>query len=194
MKNYAKLGFVLLVISGIATGLLAYVNSITKPIIDENKRITEELARKEVMVDSENKEADIIFTEIGTINDKVAYTAKNKKTNQIIGYTFVASKYGYSSDIRSMVGVTAEFSIKKVKILEQSETPGLGANCLINLDSDGKKYTLQQFIAKNCEDLTVDKDGGKIISITGATITTRAITKSLDEGLAKLKKLIGEGV
>ena len=49
MKYYLKLGFVLLIITAIASGVLAYLNTITQPIIEENQRVAQEKARKEVL-------------------------------------------------------------------------------------------------------------------------------------------------
>ena len=39
--------------------------------------------------------------------------------------------------------------------------------------------------------LTVDKDGGTIESITGATISSRAVTNSIYKALEDLEKKIG---
>ncbi len=49
MKYYLKLGFVLLIITMIASGILAYLNTLTQPIIEENQRVAQEKARKEVL-------------------------------------------------------------------------------------------------------------------------------------------------
>ena len=38
MKYFLRLGFVLLVITTVASGILAYINSLTEPIIKENQR------------------------------------------------------------------------------------------------------------------------------------------------------------
>ncbi|MEJ2050951.1 MAG: FMN-binding protein [Calditrichota bacterium] len=48
------------------------------------------------------------------------------------------------------------------------------------------KWSTLQFIGKGIDDLRVDKDGGPIVSITGATITSRAITNSIREKLSSL--------
>ena len=77
------------------------------------------------------------------------------------------------------------YGLQKYKIIYQSETPGLGANC--ETVEYASKYELK---AKH--ELKVDKDGWKIASLTGATITTRAITNSIREGLENLEKAISK--
>ena len=170
MKYYLKLGFILFIITAIASGVLAYMNTLTQPIIEENQRIAQEKARKEVLPSA------ITFEEV--IGDITYHIGKDAGGN-IVGYTFVASLYGYSSDVKTMVGINTDLIIEKIKIISQAETPGLGANC-------EKPEFQTQFSEKQETDMKVDKDGGNIVSLTGATITTRAITNSIKAALDKL--------
>lgn len=171
MKYYIKLGFVLFIITAIASGVLAYLNTITQPEIEKNQRIAQEKARKEVLP------AAVNFEEVS--GDITYHIGKDAEDN-VVGYTFVASLYGYSSDVKTMVGVNKEMMIEKIKVISQAETPGLGAKC------ENPEF-LDQFSSKNKTDMRVDKDGGQIVSITGATITTRTITNSIKTAMDKLK-------
>ena len=170
MKYYLKLGFILFIITAIASGVLAYMNTLTQPIIEKNQRIAQEKARKEVLPSA------ITFEKV--IGDITYHIGKDAGGN-IVGYTFVASLYGYSSDVKTMVGINTDLIIEKIKIISQAETPGLGANC-------EKPEFQTQFSEKQETDMKVDKDGGNIVSLTGATITTRAITNSIKAALDKL--------
>lgn len=178
MKYYLRLGLVLLIITAVASGILAFVNSLTDPVIKLNELKQKEEARKEVQPEA------VSFDSIGVINQETAYAAK-AEDGTLLGYTFMAVKYGYSSDVKTMVGLSSDLSINKIKIISQSETPGLGANC-------DKPEFLAKFPNLKYNDLQVDKDGGNIVSITGATITTRTVTKSIKEALDELQKIIGE--
>jgi len=175
MKYYLKLGFVLLLITTLASGILAYINGLTAPIIEENQRLTKENARKEVMPDA------ALFENIGTYNEEGVFAARND-TGEIVGFTFLASLYGYSSDVKSMIGVSKDMIVNKIKVISQTETPGLGANCV-------KPEFQAQFSNKDLQQMKVDKDGGPIISLTGATITTRAIANSIKYGMKYLLTL-----
>jgi electron transport complex protein RnfG len=86
-----------------------------------------------------------------------------------------------------MVGIDTTGRIKKIEIISQKETPGLGALSVESGPFNGKKWSTRQFTGKTIDDLKVDKDGGPIVSITGATITSRAVTNSIRD---KMKELL----
>ncbi len=176
MKDYIRFAFVLFVVSAVASGILAFVDNFTMPIIKQNQRKEKESARRAVLPQADK------FEKIGTINNEGAFIAKDKSGN-IVGYTFVAAGYGYSSNVKTMVGLKPDFSINKIKIIYQSETPGLGAN-------SEKPWFQEQFSGKSLSVLKVDKDGGAIKSLTGATITSRAVTNSINRGISELESLV----
>ncbi|KQC07371.1 MAG: hypothetical protein APR54_01020 [Candidatus Cloacimonas sp. SDB] len=178
MKYYLKLGFVLLIITVIASGILAFINSFTEPIIKFNEQKQKEEARREVHPEAAS------FDSIGTINNEtITVYAARAENDSLIGYTFLAVKYGYSSDVKTMVGLRSDLSINKIKIISQAETPGLGANCT-------KPEFQEKFSNLKYDNLLVDKDGGNITSITGATITTRTITNSIKEAFDNLDPVL----
>jgi Na+-translocating ferredoxin:NAD+ oxidoreductase subunit G len=193
MKYFLKLGFVLFLISAIAACSLALLNSKTAPIIKANKKQAENDARKAVLPSATMFAADSIKTENAvTENNPLKNAAKNESSsfkyyvgknveNEIVGYTFVAAMYGYSSEVKTMVGLTPDFKVTNIKIIDQAETPGLGANC------EKPEFT-ELFENMTSDKLKVDKDGGSIRSLTGATITTRAIANSIRAGVDVLMK------
>jgi Na+-translocating ferredoxin:NAD+ oxidoreductase subunit G len=170
MKYYLKLGFILFIITAIASGVLAYLNTLTQPIIEENQRVAQEKARKEVLPSA------ITFEEV---TGELTYHIGKDAEENVVGYTFVASLYGYSGDVKTMVGINTDLIIEKIKIISQAETPGLGANC-------EKPEFQEQFSGKQKAEMKVDKDGGTIVSLTGATITTRTIANSIKAAMDKL--------
>ncbi|PID27883.1 MAG: hypothetical protein CSB55_07480 [Candidatus Cloacimonadota bacterium] len=184
MKDYIKLSSVLFLISAIACGILALVNNFTYPIIMENKAKEEEIARKSVLPQAESFEQKILGKD-SEGNEFYYYVGKNKD-NKIIGYTMAVSAPGYSSNPKTMVGLTADLKITDIKVIDQAETPGLGANC-VNDDFPPR------FRGKGKDAMKTDKDGGEIKSITGATITTRAITNSIADGITMLEKSLKKG-
>jgi electron transport complex protein RnfG len=84
-----------------------------------------------------------------------------------------------------MVGLNKDMTINKIAVIKQKETPGLGDKCKADWFSD-------KFTNLSKQDLRVDKDGGKIVSITGATITTRAVTRSIKNYIELLEKEMEE--
>ncbi len=175
MKMFIQLGFILLAFCIVATALLAYVNTLTKPKIEALKIKETQEARANLIPDSE-------FEEVA--GDLTYYIAKDKASGEIKGYTFTAAKNGYNGAVKTMAAVDKDFKLMAINVIQQTETPGLGTN------STQPKFT-DQFKGKSSEQLIVDKDGGvppnAIKALTGATITTRAVVNSLKETIEQLK-------
>ncbi len=179
MMYYIKLGVILLIFCAVAAGILAYINGLTTPIITQRKAL-EAIETREGLIPNST------FEEKTAISDSTFkyFVALDKTTNEVNGYTFVASKNGYSGKIETMVGLDKDFKVIDVKIITQTETPGLGANCV-------KDSFRAMFKGLGVENLIVnkdDKDNGKIIAMAGATITTRAIANSVREQILVLQK------
>jgi electron transport complex protein RnfG len=176
IKDILRLGIILLLISALATGILAWVNAQTIQVINDRKIKEAADTRQAMMPDAKT------FEEKKSAEDTtfVYYIARNDK-GEVIGYNFVAAKRGYSSIIKTMVALDKDYKITSLQVIDQNETPGLGTHCL---DKDFPA----KFIGMNETTLKVDKDGGQIKSITGATITTRAITNSLRDAILMVKE------
>lgn len=183
MKYYLKLGVILLVTCAIAAGVLAYLNGLTAPMIKQVKDKEAQEAQLEVIKNGAD-DTDIYsfkpkFLETDIKGDSVFYYIAYNQADEKVGYVLTATKYGYSANIKTVVGLDNEMKIKKIKVIDQAETPGLGAKC-VNPDF------APRFTGLEVNQLTVDKDGGTINSITGATITTRTISSSIKESLELL--------
>jgi electron transport complex protein RnfG len=106
-----------------------------------------------------------------------------------IGYIVEGYGKGYSSYIHMLASVDKDFLLKKVSILGHGETPGLG-------DEIEEDYFLGQFEGKGVDNLIVIKSetAEQIQAITGATISSRAVTEDgVKNGVEMLQeKLSGE--
>ncbi len=187
MKEILKLGGILLLVTAIAGAALSMVNSITKPRIEEQKRLVTHRALIAALLTA-NPEAIEPVSE----NDKISYYIGYKTTEKqnIVGYAFVAKGSGYSSEIETMVGVDTTGTIKGIKIMQQVETPGLGTKIEEVRYGESSPWFQDQFLNRIAEGLAVDKDGGKIISVTGATISSRAVANSIKKGLSELEEKV----
>ena len=100
----------------------------------------------------------------------VAYKAT--KEGEVVGYAIeTASKNGFSGLVKMMVGFDTVGTILNVNVLEQNETPGLGAKMTEEgnpLLESVKGKSAPRF---NCK---VRKDGGEVDALTEATISSRA--------------------
>lgn len=113
-----------------------------------------------------------------------AVAAKDGSGN-VIGYAFIAQSKGYGGDVSISVGVTTDGVVSGIDIVSMSETAGLGAKCT---DEDFKA----QYAGKSGE-IVVSKSGAsadnEIDALSGATITSNAVTRSVNACLALVSEL-----
>lgn len=96
------------------------------------------------------------------------------------GYVITATdSEGYGGDIQVTVGITADGTVSGVSFLSISETAGLGMKA-----TEPSFY--EQYVGVQAEQFYVSKDGGQgepIDALSGATITTRAVTGAVNAAL-----------
>lgn len=170
MKEMFRYGFILALICMAASASLATMNLITKSRIIAQAKAEEESSLKEVMPEAAHFEA------VKSGEDIIYYKAHNKD-GKFIGVAFKATGKGYSSTLETMVGMTTEGIITAIKILNQNETPGLGAGV-------SEPPFTGQFSRKNIRDLD------KVQAITGATISSKAVIDSVKKKAQEIKALI----
>ena len=170
----------------IAGGLIiALVHAATSPIRYHNKVVAEELALKSLVPDADKIE------KLGDwkIHEKDAKYFVAKKGEATIGYVVQSYGKGYSSYINTLIAVDRDFRVKKVKILDQKETPGLGDE----IEDDSFTDLLK---GKDVDHLKVLKTETKeyVQAITGATISSRAVTDdAVKNGVKFIKATITGG-
>lgn len=168
---------VLFIVAVISAFLLSFVYKETKPVIEKGakEKIKESLA--EVFPDS-----TVAFETVK--NDTLWRVLKN---DVCVGIVFRYGMQGFSSFIRPIVGVDSSGKIVKVKIPMEglSETPGLGMKVT-------EKWFQDQFSNRSIDEVWLKKDNenGKIDAITAATISSRAATAAVREGLKKFSKYL----
>ncbi len=105
------------------------------------------------------------------------------------GYVVTATDgEGYGGDIQITVGITADGTVNGVSILSISETAGLGMKA-----TEPSFY--EQYEGVQTDKFAVAKDGGEgepIDAISGATITTRAVTGAVNAALGYCQNAFGQ--
>ena len=94
-------------------------------------------------------------------------------------YVVSVKAAGYGGDIQVTVGITADGTVSGVSFLSISETAGLGMKA-----TEPSFY--EQYVGVQAEQFYVSKDGGQgepIDALSGATITTRAVTGAVNAAL-----------
>lgn len=182
MGKTLKLGFILMTYSAIAGVILGLVYSKTKPEILRQKEEERKSALFEVLP------LGTVAISDTTISDGTRITIgySDSAMTNVSGYAILTEGVGFSGKVKTLVGIKTNFSINAIKVIEQSETPGLGTKA--QTDSLWRK----QFAGKSASELVVDKDGGQIQAITGSTITTRAVVNPVRAIIEKLQSISNE--
>lgn len=170
MKDTMKLGAILFLITSVCAGLLGLVNSITSPIIEEKKETAKQEAMQVLIPEASE------FTAVTEIEDQGIEELYIAKTNDTyLGAVAKVAPEGYGGAIEILVGVDGNLAVTGIQVLSHSETPGLGANILA-------ENFQNQFVSKKAPIEVVKGVAGnnEISAITGATITSRAVTEGVN--------------
>ena len=185
MKGIVKDAVILFVITLIAGVCLGAVHEITLEPIAQAQDAAKKEAWQQVfpdadvndfeLVDVDQKAADKAIKDLG-----VKATIDEVCTVGEEGYVVTATdKEGYGGDIKITVGITADGTINGISILSISETAGLGMRAT-------EPAFYEQYQGKQAEKFVVSKDGGDgepIDALSGATITSRAVTGAVNAAL-----------
>ena len=162
----------LFLVTLIMSGLLGVVNYVTKDRIADLKSEAMDSAMQEVLPASAYNEA---IYDGGDALVSSVWTADG-------GYVVEVKPSGFGGEIDMMVGIDASGAVAGVSIVSMSETSGLGNNA-------SKPEFRAQYVGKSEAALT--KDGGDIDALTGATVTSRAVTRGVNAALAAAEYMRG---
>jgi electron transport complex protein RnfG len=95
---------------------------------------------------------------------------------------------GYSGDIKLLVAIDHNGVISGVRVIQHTETPGLGDYIDIAKSQWIKLFDQESLIKTNSSNWTVTKDGGTFDYMAGATITPRAVIKAVNKALQYFKE------
>jgi len=187
MSTSAKMIVVLTLIATISGGVLSSWNSYTAPKIQQHRLRELKAAIADVLPEHDH------YDEI-MLPDMTLYVGKNASDEQL-GIAFQAIGSGFQGTISIMVGVVPNFSkLTGIKILEQVETPGLGTKIVSDPTNKMNPYWFsEQFTGvQTYPEITVVKNREpstdmEIQAITGATISTKAVVKIINDAVQRAK-------
>lgn len=194
MNKIVKDALVLTAITMISGALLGGVYEITKEPIKKQEELTKQKAYEEVLPEAKsfeevtiegNKGVDIP-AEAGYSAQEVTGVAKGlDASGSVMGYVYtVVTSEGYGGDITLTMGVMNDGTVTGIEMLSISETAGLGMKA-------AEDEFKSQYAGKKVEKFEYTKTGAvseeQIDAISGATITTNAVTNGVNAGLAYFK-------
>lgn len=168
---YIRIIGTLFVITTVVALLLALVNLLTKPTIDRRAAEKKAAAMEQVMPGAQFTSVDQLPQMDGILEMQEAMSGQDVK-----GYCVQVETNGFGGAMELMVGVDKNGVVTGVTILSHAET--------LNTDKHGE---LIERYAGSAGELTIVKDGGTIEAISGATVTSRAVTRGVNSALAAVR-------
>jgi len=196
MAKMAKMIIVLTLISFAAGLALGGLNAVTKKPIEENvlkfKKVPAVLdicaGFMGELSDSDRAalEKELLEgrkeIEVEGMKEKVTFFPV-KKDGALHSVVLESSGQGYGGAVGTMVGISLDgTTISGVGITTHSETPGIGSLCT-------EAGFRSQFMGLSTEaNLGVKKDGGVVDAISGATVTSRAVSAAIQDAVKFFKE------
>ena len=165
---------ILFAICLVASALLGFTNSVTAERIEQ------------LQIEKENSSRLLVLPDAESFDEKGDYCVGLGANGETVGYIFTVTEKGYGGDVKVMTGVDNDGKVTGVEILELSETAGLGMNAQKQSFRDAfKGLTAGITVSKN------NPEGNQIKALTGATITSKAVTEAVNTALENYAQVKG---
>lgn len=172
------------------TGLLAGAYLQTLPTIEaaaaaEKMKLIDEVLPRTQYDNNLLKDALTLDADAALGQDKPSTAYPARKAGQPVAVVLEAiAPDGYSGKIRLLVALRADGTVLGVRVTQHKETPGLGDYIEPAKDKNKARPWITQFdglvpTAIDARDWAVRKDGGRFDSMTGATVSPRAVIKAV---------------
>jgi len=182
LNNIAKMILNLVVIGVLSGVILAGVYSVADPMIKANKE--RELKEAIFVVLPGAKDFKVLEKTVG--QEKLIVYKGIDENGAPVGIAFKADGGGFQGNIGLMVGLeTSYLKLRAIEVLEQLETPGLGDRIREEAFKDQFKGLEVKPRVEYIKYRKPEKPN-QIQAITGATISSEAVVKNINNAIAKV--------
>jgi electron transport complex protein RnfG len=184
-KKIVSLGLTLFAVTAITGLILGVVHDITlEPI-----RVTQEKLKTEALKGALPEADEFSPVELAAGADPMVKDVQEGAAGGLVsGYCITVAPRGYAGPVELIAGITSDGNLRAIRILNQAETPGLGAKA-------AQKDFYEQF--KDAGEIKVVKtkpaSPGEIQAISGATITSSGVANGVNTALTYWKDNLAPG-
>jgi Na+-translocating ferredoxin:NAD+ oxidoreductase subunit G len=175
-RSNVRLGMILTAFAAIACVGLSFVYAATKDRIAANSTRQLDESLRELFPSADAFSPETISSADPAVSFRSAYVAKDGAA--VLGVAITASGKSYNGQTVVLVGVGADARIVGARVLENHDTPGLGANAASQsyfVDRARRLTFAGQFAGKPVSDeFAVKRD---VQAISASTITSRAVAR-----------------
>ena len=183
-KYLFKLAGILMIICAVVAALLGVVNGVTA---DKIKAIQEQKLQASLQVVFPGAE----FTKVD-VTDELVTLAASSDAESGLAAIYEASTGGYAVEVKPtgvggaidmIVGIDGEGAVTGVSVISHSETAGIGTKVAVDKPNKNGVGVLSQFTGRSAGAgnlFTVNSGSNQVDAISGATVTTKAITRGIN--------------
>jgi electron transport complex protein RnfG len=178
MQKLVAIGGRLAIICTVAALVLALVNAITAPVIEENREEALAEALRRIVGDAEVGDRTPVPEEQNAVVN--AYYAVGGNGESAGSYVVELTGQGYGGDMRILAGIRADGEVFSAVLMQNAETPGLGK------EAENPGYMEGKFIGTGDDEpvptTKSDLPPEEAEAVSGSTITFMGIADALAAG------------
>lgn len=171
----AKITGVLFAICVVVALLLGVVNAVTEPIITQMQAEKTAAAMSQVLQADEYDEVDVQI-------ENVTALYRAMVGGKQVGYVAEVTSSGFGGIMSLVVGVDMNGAVTGVSVTDDAETKNIGTKVV------GDQSVLDRFIGMSGT-ITVNTGSNRFDGITGATVSSKAVTAGVNTALAAVASL-----
>lgn len=177
VRYILRITLTLLAIALVVAAALAVANELTAPAIERSLY---------------EKTQDAIKQVLPAGAEPIDFDAQDSMVSKVYkgeeGYAVEVTPLGFDNTITMIVGVDFDGKVLGLSIISHTESAGLGA---VAADKGPRGEAFREQFVGMSGSVAVTKDNGSVDSITGATVTSRAICDGVNAALACVSALEG---
>ena len=169
--KYARIVLTLCLITALIGALLALVNAVTKDRIEENRQ---KALRESINAIFAGCDAPISMTDkVDTESSSVSEVYAVKVDGALAGYCVLVTPKGYGGKMEIMIGLTADGAVKRISVVDHSETAGLGTK-VVEDENYLANYNGKSDVG-SCDEVN---------AVSGATRSSKGLATGVKDALA----------
>ena len=188
MLKYIKQGWLVIVLGLCFGTALAGIHLALKDKIAQNQlnAINDQIPKLIPGADGTKTTLDDKLTEQLSMEVRKAFDSEDKQ----LGWVLCTSGAGFADKIELLIGLDLEaIKIMGISVIEQQETPCLGSKIITDWNDQYKNQPTDKklVVLKGMSSEQKKLKDGKIDAITGATISSDAVTTIVNDAVTKAK-------
>lgn len=173
----AKLTGILLGICTVVALMLGIVNAVTEPIITQMQAEKTARAMSQVLQADSYDKVDVQIENVTALYSAMV-------GGQQVGYVVEVTSSGFGGVMSMVVGVDMNGAVTGVSVTDNAETKNIGTKVV------GDQSVLDRFVGMSGT-ITVNSGANRFDGITGATVTSKAVTAGVNTALAAVAAVNG---